>query len=92
VSSNRSESGADLISDEQLRKATIGQRKSHNAPITLVEHDSGWAALFTREAHRIRAVLGQAAVLVEHVGSTAVPGLTAKPIIDILLGFLIFYG
>jgi GrpB-like predicted nucleotidyltransferase (UPF0157 family) len=41
--------------------------------------------LFDREAARIRAVLDHEAVRVEHVGSTSVPGLAAKPIIDILL-------
>ena len=41
--------------------------------------------LFDREAARIRVVLGDTAVRVEHVGSTSVPGLAAKPIIDILL-------
>ena len=85
VSSTPKETGAELISDEALQKLTIGQRKAHNAPITLVDYDPGWAALFAREADRIRAVLGEAVVLVEHVGSTAVPGLAAKPIIDILL-------
>ena len=85
VSSTPKETGAELISDEALQRLTIGQRKPHNAPITLVDYDPGWAALFAREADRIRAVLGEAVVLVEHVGSTAVPGLAAKPIIDILL-------
>jgi GrpB-like predicted nucleotidyltransferase (UPF0157 family) len=41
--------------------------------------------LFAREADRIRDVLGSTAVLIEHAGSTSVPGLAAKPIIDIVL-------
>jgi hypothetical protein len=41
--------------------------------------------LFARKAARIRAALGGRAVQVEHVGSTSVPGLAAKPIVDILL-------
>jgi GrpB-like predicted nucleotidyltransferase (UPF0157 family) len=41
--------------------------------------------LFVREAERIRAVLGERVVRLEHVGSTSVPGLAAKPIIDIVL-------
>jgi GrpB-like predicted nucleotidyltransferase (UPF0157 family) len=85
VSSTPSETRAGLISDEQLQKVTIGERKPHNAPITLVEYDPGWVELFAREADRIRSVLGEVAVLVEHVGSTSVPGLAANPIIDILL-------
>lgn len=41
--------------------------------------------MFARDAERIRAVLGDIAVRIEHVGSTSVPGLAAKPIIDVLL-------
>jgi GrpB-like predicted nucleotidyltransferase (UPF0157 family) len=55
------------------------------APITLVAHDPRWPAFFEGEAVRIRAALRDAALLVEHVGSTSVPGLVAKPRIDILL-------
>jgi GrpB-like predicted nucleotidyltransferase (UPF0157 family) len=57
----------------------------HNAPIVLADYDDGWPALFDREASRIRGALGETALRVEHVGSTSVPGLAAKPIIDILL-------
>lgn len=74
-----------LASDEELQQARIGKLVPHNAPIMLAEYDSGWPDLFTREAVRIRAILGGTAVQVEHVGSTSVPGLAAKPIIDILL-------
>ncbi len=73
------------MSDEYIRKVTVGELKRHDAPITLVEHDPRWAKLFEREAERIRGLLGGSALLVEHVGSTSVPGLCAKPIIDILL-------
>ena len=41
--------------------------------------------MFSREADRLRSVLGNEALRIEHVGSTSVPGLVAKPIIDILL-------
>ncbi|GGA42629.1 hypothetical protein GCM10007416_14570 [Kroppenstedtia guangzhouensis] len=73
------------ISDEDLQKITLGERKPHNAPITLVEYDPRWPELFDREANRIRSALGNKALRVEHVGSTSVPGLCAKPIIDMLL-------
>ncbi|MEN1968431.1 GrpB family protein [Lentibacillus sp. N15] len=64
---------------------TVGKRKAHNAPITLLDYDTGWPKLFDREAKRIHSVLDNKALQVEHVGSTSVPGLCAKPIIDILL-------
>ena len=54
-------------------------------PITLVAYDSAWPARFEREARRLREALPGAARRMEHFGSTAVPGLAAKPVIDILL-------
>lgn len=51
----------------------------------LVDHDPAWAARFATHEQRIRAALGSVAVLVEHIGSTSVPGLSAKPIIDVLV-------
>ncbi len=73
------------MTEEQLRQITVGELKPHNAPITLVEYDPAWPRLFALEAQRIRNALGQHALQVEHIGSTSVPGLIAKPIIDILL-------
>jgi GrpB-like predicted nucleotidyltransferase (UPF0157 family) len=75
----------DPVSDQELQKAMVGELKPHNAPIVLVEYDPEWPRLFDREADRIRTVLGEKALRVEHVGSTSVPGLVAKPIIDVLL-------
>jgi GrpB-like predicted nucleotidyltransferase (UPF0157 family) len=74
-----------LRSDEELQEVRVGPIVPHNAPITLAEYDPEWPALFALEADRIRALLGDRAVLVEHAGSTSVPGLAAKPIIDIVL-------
>jgi len=75
----------ELASDEDLQRYRIGPLTPHNAPIKLAKYDPGWPALFDREADRIGTVLGSAALRIEHVGSTSVPGLAAKPIIDILL-------
>ena len=63
----------------------VGGVRPHNGPITLAEYDSQWPALFERESARIRRALGDRALLVEHVGSTSVPGLAAKPRIDVVL-------
>lgn len=51
--------------------------------IEVVPYDVSWPARYARLAEAIRDVLGPAALTVEHVGSTAVPGLAAKPVIDI---------
>lgn len=51
----------------------------------MVEYDPRWPELFAREAARIRSVLGSRALRIEHAGSTSVPKLVAKPIIDLLL-------
>lgn len=56
-----------------------------DGPIRLAEPDPEWAAQYARQKERIEAALGPRAVQVEHVGSTSVPGLAAKPVIDIVL-------
>jgi GrpB-like predicted nucleotidyltransferase (UPF0157 family) len=72
-------------SHDESDATVIGGPKRHDGPIHLADYDDGWAAAFADEAARIRAVLGSSAVVVEHVGSTSVPGLAAKPIIDIVV-------
>lgn len=72
-------------SEEALRAVTIGELAVHGGPVTLLDYDPEWPVLFEREAARIRAALGDRARLVAHVGSTSVPGLAAKPIIDVVL-------
>jgi GrpB-like predicted nucleotidyltransferase (UPF0157 family) len=54
--------------------------------VLLIEWTPRWAELFAEEAARLRAALGDLAVGIEHYGSTSVPGLVAKPILDILVG------
>jgi GrpB-like predicted nucleotidyltransferase (UPF0157 family) len=73
------------ITEEQLRAVTIGELKPLSGRIPIVDYDPRWPELFEREADRIRRVLGPRARRIEHVGSTSVLGLAAKPIIDILL-------
>ena len=73
------------MTEDQLRAVTIGELVLLSAPIRLFEYDPDWPERFRREAERIRAVLGNRVLQLEHVGSTAVPGLHAKPIIDMLL-------
>ncbi|WP_372697122.1 GrpB family protein [Arthrobacter sp. JSM 101049] len=52
-------------------------------PVVVVDHDPAWPATFEQIAERLRTALGPAALAVEHVGSTAVPGLPAKPVVDV---------
>ena len=68
-----------------MRSVTIGARRRVDGPILLADYDPGWPGLYEREATRVRGVLGDRVRLLEHVGSTSVPGLSAKPIIDVLL-------
>src|SRR5678815_3715102 len=51
--------------------------------VRLVEHDREWASLFAVEEARLRERIGDLVADIQHVGSTAVPGLVAKPILDI---------
>jgi GrpB-like predicted nucleotidyltransferase (UPF0157 family) len=74
-----------VATEEEMRAAHIGTMREHNAPIQLIEYRDEWPALFVREADRIRATLGDRVLMLEHVGSTSVPGLAAKPIIDMIL-------
>ena len=52
--------------------------------VRVVPHDPRWTVEYEREAQRLRAVFGEAALAIHHIGSTAIPGITAKPIVDIL--------
>lgn len=68
-----------------MRTYTIGELKPLAGPVELVDYDPAWPVLFEREAARIRSALGDRIRLLEHAGSTSVPGLAAKPVIDIVL-------
>jgi len=71
--------------DEQIRAAYVGEPAPLVGPIQIVDYDPEWPRLFEREARRIQAALGDRVLLIEHTGSTSVPGLAAKPRIDMLL-------
>src|SRR5579863_9637009 len=73
------------LTEEQIRAATIGELLPLSGPIRIVDYDVRWPAFFEHESERIRAALGDRVQRIEHVGSTSVPGLAAKPVIDILL-------
>jgi GrpB-like predicted nucleotidyltransferase (UPF0157 family) len=54
--------------------------------IELVDHDPSWAELYEQERTRLAGIFGEHAVGIEHIGSTSVPGLCSKPIVDVLVG------
>ena len=73
------------MSEDQIIAATVGDRQPLNSTIYLAPYDPAWPSLFTRLAKHIHEALGDNLLLLEHVGSTSVPGLSAKPIIDMVL-------
>lgn len=69
--------------DKPLETGLIGGIEKRQ--IRIAEPDPNWPKKFDRHAARIANALGQVARRIEHIGSTSVPGLAAKPIIDILV-------
>ncbi|MBC7894180.1 MAG: GrpB family protein [Cytophagaceae bacterium] len=59
-------------------------RANHGATIVLAEHDPAWTSAFSIEAASVAATLGDALLALHHVGSTAIVGIRAKPVIDML--------
>lgn len=73
------------VTEEQLRQVTIGELRPHSGPVELAEYDLRWPELFEQASQKIRSALGSRLLQIEHVGSTSVPGLAAKPQIDVLV-------
>jgi GrpB-like predicted nucleotidyltransferase (UPF0157 family) len=71
--------------DEQLAKVVVGEAQALIRPVEIHEYDPEWPQLYALEETRIRGALGDRVARVEHAGSTSVPGLPAKPVIDIVL-------
>jgi GrpB-like predicted nucleotidyltransferase (UPF0157 family) len=80
VDFNEAVDGVDHVEGELV---LIGGRERR--PIVIVEHDPAWAVRYENERQRIAGALGARARRIEHFGSTSVPGLAAKPIIDVLV-------
>src|SRR3954451_23758095 len=72
------------LTPEQMARRVVGDRPAEvSRPITISPYDPDWPVRYQRAEARIRAALGDRAQAVEHVGSTAVPGLAAKDRVDI---------
>jgi GrpB-like predicted nucleotidyltransferase (UPF0157 family) len=63
----------------------VGSDPDRARKIEVVAYDAAWPRMFSAQEAKIRGALGAAALLIEHVGSTSVPGLSAKPVIDVQL-------
>jgi GrpB-like predicted nucleotidyltransferase (UPF0157 family) len=87
MSDSEEASAAHVPSAGELRilAATIGEPQRLDGAIELLPYDSAWPRLYAEEAARVGTVLDGKVLLLQHVGSTSVPGLPAKPIIDMLL-------
>ena len=73
------------LTEAQIQAANVGGVTPLDQPIQIADYDPEWPRQFEREAARLRAILGERVLLLEHVGSTSVPQLAAKPKIDLLL-------
>jgi GrpB-like predicted nucleotidyltransferase (UPF0157 family) len=71
--------------EDRLNAVTIGGPTRADGPIRLADYDPAWPVLYAREAARVRSLLGDRVRQLEHAGSTSVPGLAAKPIVDLVL-------
>lgn len=75
----------ETLTEDYLRKHTIGELKPLSGSVLIADYDPDWPLQFHAQANKITAALGPRALQIEHVGSTSVPDLPAKPIIDIVL-------
>jgi GrpB-like predicted nucleotidyltransferase (UPF0157 family) len=73
------------LTDEPIEASADRWPEHQEAPITLVDYDPFWPARHRHEEGRVRAALGERVRALEHGGSTAVPGLAARPCVDMLL-------
>ena len=72
-----------LLAKVHGSRAKPGETQGRTREYGLVDYDDAWPAQFAEEAERLHELLGDLAVRVDHVGSTSVPGLAAKPVIDV---------
>ena len=73
------------LTDEHLDRVVVGPRDRTPRAVVLVDPDPTWPDRFQEHRERVAAALGPSVLRIEHIGSTAVPGLRAKPRIDVLV-------
>jgi GrpB-like predicted nucleotidyltransferase (UPF0157 family) len=74
-----------VVDDQQIEAVSVGKPPPQYEGVVIAEYDPEWSAWFEQAAERIRGVLGDKVLRLDHIGSTSVPGLPAKPLIDINL-------
>lgn len=72
-----------MLAHDPEWKLVTGSERSHRDPVEVVAYDPSWSIRFDEWRDRLRQSLGSVARRIEHIGSTAVPGLDAKPVVDI---------
>lgn len=77
--------GRTKATEDYLREVTVGEPEVLDGPVRLVPYNRDWPSKYSLLASKIRNALSDRVLLLEHVGSTSVPGLCAKPTIDIVL-------
>lgn len=73
----------EIPSLEEINAARVQRGVPTSPPVEVVAPDPAWAQWYAEARDRVRAALGDRVLAIEHVGSTSVPGLWAKPVIDI---------
>jgi GrpB-like predicted nucleotidyltransferase (UPF0157 family) len=76
--------GRDLEAVRRMHAFQTGTSTTMPRPVILAPYDPAWPRLAAQEAARIADVLGEELIAIHHIGSTAIPGIKAKPILDLL--------
>jgi GrpB-like predicted nucleotidyltransferase (UPF0157 family) len=77
---------AELVLDDSAGEVLAGVVAELAAEVEIIDYDPRWPSRFEQEAERVRGALAESVVELEHMGSTAVPGLGGKPVVDISVG------
>ncbi|MDK1471983.1 GrpB family protein [Streptomyces sp. 549] len=73
------------MDEEEIQRVQVGGAHPQGGDVVLCAYDARWPVRYATWARELRAALGGTARRLEHVGSTSVPGLDAKPVVDMLL-------
>lgn len=71
--------------DDLYARISVGTNRPLTGPIVISDYDPRWPELYEQQAARVRGALGDRVMRLEHLGSTSVPELAAKPVIDVVL-------